>query len=83
MNLRFGLSLSLRSQFQIQSRDDQGAQEQERRAKSAREGKRRILRAREAAPAARGHHESAGQGLRHQAHHQLPQDATGLPGRSV
>ena len=80
MNLRFGLSLSLRSQFQ--SRDDQGAQEQERRAKSAREGKRRILRAREAAAAARGHHESAGQGLRDQAHHQLPQDATGLSRRS-
>ena len=73
--------LTLRLQFQ--SRDDQGTQEQERRAESEGEGKRRILRTRQVTPAARGHHESAGQGLRNQAHHQLPKDAAGLSGRSV
>ena len=47
------------------------------------EGERGVLRAGQTAAAARRHHQPARQGLRHQAHHQLPQDAAGLPGRSV
>ena len=47
---------------------------------SAREGERRISGARQAAALAQRHHQSAGQGQHHQTHHQLPQDASSVPG---
>ncbi len=42
---------------------------------------RRVLRAGTDAAAASRHHLTAGQGIRHQTHHLIPQDAAGLPRR--
>lgn len=62
---------------------DDERQVEECRQDETREGKRRVLRAGKTTSASAGHHQPVGQGVNHTTDDQLPQDESGLSGRSV
>ena len=63
--------------------DDDEGQVEERRQDATREGKRRVLRTGQTTSASAGHHQPAGQGVHHTTNHQLLEDESRLPWRSV